>query len=188
MSAERASARMNVDEFLAWAEKRPGRYELEGGVVVGMSPERTRHAEAKAAVHSTLYGAVKAAGVPCRVLPDGMTVRIDDQTAFEPDALVYCGKRLPGDAVEVPDPMVVVEVLSPGTRSLDAGAKLSGYMSRETIAHILLIDPGKRVLIHHRRKETALFETRVLATGRLRLDPPGVEFEVGDLFGEPEDR
>jgi hypothetical protein len=28
------------------------------------------------------------------MLPDGMTVRIDETTAHEPDALVYCGERL----------------------------------------------------------------------------------------------
>ena len=36
--------RMNVDEFLAWAEKEPGRYELYHGVVYAMSPERIGHA------------------------------------------------------------------------------------------------------------------------------------------------
>jgi hypothetical protein len=31
---------MNVDEYLAWAEGRPGRYELYGGVVYAMARER----------------------------------------------------------------------------------------------------------------------------------------------------
>ena len=32
--------RMNVDEFLAWAEDRPGRFELVDGEVFAMSPEQ----------------------------------------------------------------------------------------------------------------------------------------------------
>lgn len=40
MSAERANARMDVDEFIAWAIDRPGRYELEDGRVLAMAPER----------------------------------------------------------------------------------------------------------------------------------------------------
>jgi Uma2 family endonuclease len=42
-----------------------------------------------------------------------MTVRIDKETAHEPDALVYCGAKLSSNAVEVPSPVIVVEVLSP---------------------------------------------------------------------------
>jgi Uma2 family endonuclease len=65
--------------------------------------------------------------VPCEALPDGMTVRVEEQTAFEPDAVVYCGPRIDGDAVEVPSPVIIVEVLSPGSRSLDLGSKLYRY-------------------------------------------------------------
>jgi len=35
--------RMNVDEFLAWAKARPGRYELFRGAVYAMTPERSRN-------------------------------------------------------------------------------------------------------------------------------------------------
>ena len=118
---------MTVDEFLAWAEGRPGRHELVDGEVYAMSPERARHAETKAAVYTALSQAIRSAGSPCRVLPDGMTVRVSEQTAYEPDALVYCGARLAADAVEVPNPIIVVEVLSPSTGPHDTGAKLAGY-------------------------------------------------------------
>jgi hypothetical protein len=36
-------ARMSVDEFLAWAEGRPGRHELFGGEVVAQAVERAAH-------------------------------------------------------------------------------------------------------------------------------------------------
>jgi Uma2 family endonuclease len=37
--------RMTVDEYLAWAQGQPGRYELLDGVVFAMSPEGAGHAE-----------------------------------------------------------------------------------------------------------------------------------------------
>jgi Uma2 family endonuclease len=175
---------MTVDEFLAWAEGRPGRYELADGEVVAMSPERTRHAEVKFAAQTTLAQCIREAGVPCRVLPDGMTVRIDRSTAYEPDALVYCGPRLAGDAVEVPNPVVVVEVLSPSTGGVDTGAKLTGYFAIPSVQHYLILDPVRSILVHHRRGVDAI-ETRILADGTVRLDPPGIEFPVVDLFREP---
>lgn len=176
--------RMDVDEFLAWAETVPGRHELVAGQVVAMSPERTQHARTKFALQNALAGALRRAGLNCELLPDGMTVRIDRSTAYEPDALIYCGPRLPGEAIEVPEPVVIVEVLSPSTRAQDSGVKLTDYLSLPSVQHYLLLDADRRRVIHHRRGAEGLIETRILSEGVLRLDPPGLEADVADLFGE----
>ena len=42
-----AKKKMTVDEFLAWAEGREGRWELTDGVPVCMSPERVIHGATK---------------------------------------------------------------------------------------------------------------------------------------------
>ena len=118
---------MNVDEYLAWAEGRPGRSELYESVVYAMAPQRVIHAEIKLAVHLALVAAIREGRLPCHMLPDGMTVRIDAGTAYEPDASVYCGAKLPPSALEVTDPVIVVEVLSPSTQHIDSGVKLPGY-------------------------------------------------------------
>jgi hypothetical protein len=55
-----------------------------------------------------------------------MTVRIDVATTSEPDALV-CGPAIDLDAVEVSHPVIVVEGLSPGIKSVDTEAKRVGY-------------------------------------------------------------
>ncbi|MEH3145991.1 MAG: Uma2 family endonuclease [Methylobacterium frigidaeris] len=174
---------MTVDEFLAWSETVPGRHELVAGEVVAMAPERARHAEAKAAAYTSLRQALRSAGLPCRVLPDGMTVRIDELTAYEPDALVYCGQRINPEAVEVPEPLIVVEVLSPGTRRIDTGEKLVGYFQVPSIVHYLVVDPVRAVIIHHRRAGERI-ETAVVARGSLHLDPPGLRIPVADLFAD----
>jgi Uma2 family endonuclease len=174
-------AKMTVDEFLAWAEGQPGRYELVDGEVLAMAPERARHAEAKFAMQTVLTAAIRRAGVPCRMLPDGMTVRIGPHVSYEPDALVYCGERLPGDAVEVPSPVIIVEVLSPGTTGHDTGGKLAGYFQVSSVQHYLIVDPVQGRVIHHRRMDDAI-ETRIAAEGTLRLEPPGIELALGDLF------
>lgn len=173
---------MSVDEYLVWAEGRPGRFELERGKVFAMSPERARHAEVKGVAYATLQAACRAGRLECRALPDGMTVRIDADTAYEPDALVYCGPRLPGDAIEVPAPVVVVEVLSPSTAYRDVGVKLGGYFSLPSVQHYLIIDPDRPMLVHHRRAQGDLIETRILSEGTLRLDPPGLELSIPELL------
>ena len=112
-----------------------------------------------------------------------MTVRVSEQTAYEPDALVYCGARLAADAVEVPNPIIVVEVLSPSTGPHDTGAKLAGYFQVASVRHYLIVDPARKLVIHHRRAAD-LIETRVASEGTLRFDPPGIEVAVEALFSE----
>jgi Uma2 family endonuclease len=180
----RPKTKMTVDKFLAWAEHRPGRYELVNGEVFAMSPECARHARTKAAVHLTLVRAIRHAGLPCEALPDGMTVRIDARTAYEPDALAYCGERLPGDAVEVPNSMIVAEVASPGTKGEDTGGKLAGYFAVPSVEHYLVVEPVLRSAIHHRRAGD-IIQTRIASGGPLHLDPSGLELSVDDLFAEP---
>ena len=175
--------KMTVDEYLAWAEGRPGRFELYAGVVYAMAPERAVHAEVKYAVQTALLSGVRQAGIPCHMLPDGMTVRVDDDTAHEPDALVYYGIKLPGSAVEVPNPVIVVEVLSPPTQHIDASAKLAGYFRVACVQHYLIVDPDRRQVIHHERGEADVIATRIVNEGTLRFDPPGIDVAVGEMFG-----
>jgi Uma2 family endonuclease len=116
------------------------------------------------------------------MLPDGMTVRVDRDTAHEPDALVYCGAQIAPSAIEVPNPIVVVEVLSPSTRYIDASAKLAGYFSIASVRHYLIIDPDKLLVIHHARADDGIIGTRILRDGPLRLDPPGLDLTIADLY------
>jgi Uma2 family endonuclease len=180
--------KMTVDDYLAWVEHQPGRYELYAGSVYAMAPERAIHAEMKFAVQTALAEAIRKAGLPCYMLPDGMTVRVDRDTAHEPDALVYCGPKLPKAAVEVPNPVIVVEVLSPSTRHIDASAKLGGYGSIQSIRHYLIFDPDGRPTLHHERTGADTFVTKVVRSGALHLDPPGLDVDLDPLHALTEER
>lgn len=181
-----AHARMNVDEYLAWAEDQAGRYELVNGTVHAMSPENAGHAEKKAAVHATLLAGIRAGRLPCHALPDGMTLRIDEATAYEPDAVVYCGAKLAPSSIEVPNPMIVIEVLSPGTRHIDLSLKLAGYFRLPSVVHYLIVDPLQPLIIHHARQRGESILTRVVREGMIALDPPGLELALADIYGAPQ--
>lgn len=176
-----------ADEFIAWALEQPtGRFELDNGVVVAMAPERVKHGRVKAQVWLALRLALAARGLSCEALPDGATVRIDDRTVYEPDALVRCGPPLPGDTIEVNDPVVVVEVVSPSSRGIDSGAKLAGYFALPSVRHYLIVDTDRCVVLHHRRDEEGAIGVRICRDGQLTLDPPGFTIEIRDIFAEPE--
>ena len=174
--------KMTVDEYLAWAQDQPGRFELYAGAVYAMAPERAGHAKVKFAVQVALRAAIQRAGIDCHMLPDGMTVRVDAHTAHEPDALVYFGQELPDSAVEVPNPIIVIEVLSPSTRHIDASAKLAGYFRVDSVRHYLIVDPDQPLVIHHARGEADIVATRILREGKIVLNPPGIELSVADFY------
>ena len=111
-----------------------------------------------------------------------MTVRITARTAFEPDALVVCPSPPDLNTMEIPNPVIVVEVLSPSTAADDHGLKLDGYFSLPSVEHYLIIDPDRSVMIHHKRGQAEAIETRILREGVVRLDPPGLEAEVAGFF------
>ncbi len=176
-------ARMNVDEYLAWAESHPGRYELYDGAVYAMPREGAGHAEVKFAVQTALATGIRARALPCHMLPDGMTVRIEARTAFEPEALVYCGQEVAASALEIRNPVIVVEVLSPSTRRIDASKKLAGYFRLPSVAHYLIVDPTEPLILHHTRGADDTILTHIVREGVIALDPPGLELRLADVYG-----
>jgi Uma2 family endonuclease len=172
---------MTVDEFLTWSEAQPEqlRSELINGRVVAMAPERAAHNRVKIAVLIALRQAVEVARAPCEVMMDGMTVRIDQHTAYVPDAVIYCGEKIASDTMVIPNPMIVVEVLSPTTAHSDTSAKLIGYFKLPSVAHYLIIDPDARTVTHYARGSTP----NLMSSGKLRLDPPGLDLSVEELLG-----
>ena len=179
-----ASGRMSADEFLRWAMEQPQgkRYELVGGEVVAMSPERSSHALVKGNVFVVLRAAIAGSGLPCTAYPDGLSVRVDATHVYEPDALVRCGPALPDDAIFVPDPMILVEVVSPSSSSADAGAKLDGYLGLPSVRHYLLVKTENGTVIHHRKDEGGAIQTTILKRGALELKPPGLAVEIASFF------
>jgi Uma2 family endonuclease len=177
--------RMTRDEYRRWAEAQPkGRFERIEGVVVAMAPERAGHNDVKLQAWLALRQAVAAAGLPCHVYGDGMTVEVDDSD-FEPDAVLHCGARLPRDAIAVPEPLVVVEVLSPSTRGGDLTRKLVAYFRVPSVQHYLIFWADRPQVIHHRRREDGQgVETRMLTEGEIRLDPPGISITLAEVYGE----
>jgi len=176
---------LTVDDYLAWARTQsdPPRTELINGQIVPMSPERVAHNRAKGKVYLSLIRAMATASVRGEVFTDGLTVPIDEHTAYEPDALVHCGDPLPPDQMKVIDPVIVVEVKSPSTAHMDTSAKLVGYFKLASVQHYLYVDPDARKVTHHARAADGTIVAHTLSSGPLRLDPPGLVVEAADLFG-----
>ncbi len=176
---------MTASEFLGWASEQPERWELFDGIPTAMSPERVIHGDTKYRAARVFDVAIARAGLPCRFVLDSAAVRIDTKNTYQPDVLVYCGDPLADDALEVPSPVIVVEVLSPGNAMTDLRDKLRGYFRVASVQHYLIVDPDKRLVIHHARGQNEIVATRILGEGTLALDPPGLSVRIADFFAAP---
>jgi len=150
-----------------------------------MAPERLRHLVVKGAVFVALREAVKHAGLPCTVFPDGATVVIDDEHAREPDAAVQCGVAFDPNSTILEAPVIVVEITSPSSERDDTGEKLVEYFSVPSIHHYLIVNPSKKVVIHHTRGQGGgNISTHIARSGVIDLTPPGMTVPVAELLPE----
>ncbi len=177
--------RMTREDYRAWASQQPShRFERIEGVVVAMAPERAAHNLRKKSACNALDAAVRRAGLSCQVFTDGMTIEVGDSD-YEPDAVVRCGgDRLPDDAMAVPDPLVIVEVLSPNTSGVDRGLKLRDYFRVPSLQHYLIVWPETPRIVRHSRTPGGDIATKVFASGEIALDPPGIAVPFADFYAD----
>ena len=180
--ANAVAEKLDVDGFLAAFEGREGRWELRGGLPVKLSAETAGHVRVKGLAFRALQDAITRARVPCEAFPEGLTVRIDRMNAYEPDALVQCGAAVADRSLEAPNPVVVIEVISPSSRAFDRGTKRDGYFSLPSVQHYLVLDPEQRTVTHNFRRADGGLDLHDLRSGALRLDPPGLDLDVASLF------
>ncbi len=179
--------KMNVKEFMQWYETQEGRWELHNGIpvrkhdpITGQS-ERFGHLRTKSEIYLALREAIQKAKLKCEAISDGATVNIDDEVSYEPDALVYCGERIDNNELSVPNPVIIVEVLSPSTAYKDISEKLEDYFKLPSVGHYLILDPRNGHITHHYRDGDQVAMQAV--TGKtLQLTPPNMTLDLTALF------
>lgn len=192
MTGHAVRERMTVAAFLDWAARRPDgeRWELVEGEPVpvrgpepahAMAAETVPHARVKRRIDHALGAALAKGGHDCEVFVSGPKVEIDAHTAFEPDVVVSCAE-VP-DGLLVPEPLIVVEVLSASTRDKDFTIELAGYAALPSIAHYLLVGTRRPLVVHHHRAPgEPEFRTRIARGGLLHLDPPGLDLDLDAIY------
>jgi len=175
---------MSADGFLEWVEAQDsGHYQLIGGKAVARAPESVEHSHVKFQVAKAFDGAIAAANLPCRAFVDGLGVKIDDATVFEPDAFVNCGERISWNSLIAPNPVIVVEVISPTSTRRDLAVKITNYFRHPAVQHYPVVVLENRTAIQHSRGEGDTLKTRIAGIGdRLMFEPPGIAVIVSDLF------
>jgi Uma2 family endonuclease len=135
-----APRRWTVEEFFAWQERQPERYELVDGFPMRMmAGAKNVHDDIVVNVLAELRNQLRGGG--CRPFTSDGSVETKPGQIRRPDVGVDCGRRDP-NATKATSPRVVVEVLSPTTRDFDTIGKLDEYKLIDSLARIVVIEPN----------------------------------------------
>ena len=184
--------RMTVEEFHAWCEARRAalahdepKWELFDGVAEMQESERWIHVQTKLSIMLAIRSAIARAGFPLETGFDGLGVRISPKESYVPEVVVFPAGEIGDDDRYAPNPLIVVEVLSPSTANKDLVIKAAGYGRVPSILHYLVADPDAREIPHFTREGDKLVEpASASTTGVLRLDPPRLEIALADCFSK----
>jgi Uma2 family endonuclease len=172
---------LDLAEWDALAPVEDRRLELAEGVLQVSPRPSSRHQLVTWQLVAALDAAVRPAwrAVPEVELTvdaaDPPTVRIPDVAVIRAHAV---GPRSRFESLEV---LVVVEVLSPGSRRLDRITKLAEYADAG-IGHYLVVEPGPPVVLTEFGLVDGLLTRIGEHRGRARLSlDPAVELELDDL-------
>ena len=137
---EPAAKRWTVEEFFAWQERQPERYELVGGFPLRlMAGARNVHDDIVVNLLAELRNQLR--GGPCRPFTGDGSVETLPGQIRRPDAGVDCGRRDP-NGMKAALPRMIAEVFSPDTRDVDTFEKLNEYKAIESVSYILFVEPN----------------------------------------------
>lgn len=139
-----------VDDFLDWERAQAERYEFVDGIVRMMVGGTLAHARIKGNVYASLREQLGRGR--CEVFVDGPKV-LTAAASMYPDAVVTCEPNLAMDDDAVPDPVLILEVLSRSTEQFDRGGKWRAYQELTSLRYFILIAQHEcRVEIYRRTR------------------------------------
>ncbi|MCB2261900.1 MAG: Uma2 family endonuclease [Candidatus Thiosymbion ectosymbiont of Robbea hypermnestra] len=179
MIALESPSRLAVDDYLAFEQASKVRHELVDGYLYAMTGASDRHEEITANLLAILHGHLKGSG--CRVYGSNLKLRVGDDFLY-PDLFVRCATER-GNPFFKTDPLLVVEVLSPSTRSYDRGNKRLAYQSLVSLQEYVLIAQDTPSVECYRR--TADGWERAIGQGlneSLSLQSVALDIELSELY------
>jgi Uma2 family endonuclease len=173
---------MSVAEFLAWEREQPERYEYSGGVVTMMTGASLVHVTITMNIAFALRQSLRGSG--CRPFTNDAKVLAGASVRY-PDITVTCTPFGGKDDI-VPEPIVVIEVISPSTEREDRGRKKFDYFATPSIEQYAIIEQDARRVDLYTRAGTEWIDQVVEGSAVLKLSAIGVEISLDDIYEDTE--
>jgi Uma2 family endonuclease len=175
--------RMTVDEFLRW-DSGDDRYELVDGEPHAMAPTSNTHGLLLGELGGLIRNHLRSQGSHCDVIinPGVVPHLLSDHNFRIPDLAVTCAAVPPGPKT-LPDPVLIVEILSPGNQA-KTWANVWAYTSIPGLREILVLRSDRVAVELLRRSPSGEWPSRTadVADGELELQSIGFRLSLADLY------
>ena len=168
---------MTIEEFLAWERCQEFRYEFDGSAPVAMTGGSANHAVIADNLASVQRQRLKAS---CKVFRNDLKLLVNDRVRY-PDAVVTCSP-VPGTTDIPPNPVVVFEVLSPSTASVDRVTKNAENAATPSIQRYVMLEQVRIGATVFARQGANWVGTVRLDDAMLAMPEIGVELPLRDLY------
>ena len=176
-----AEKRMTVAEFLTWNDGTDTHYELIDGRPVAMAPVSASHSVIVINLGHEIRTRLAA---PCYVGGDAGVPHPDrDDNFYEADLVVSCTPIPPGTTI-IPEPRVIVEVLSPSTVDHDCGRKAYDYRRIPSVQEIVLVSSEQRHIVIWRRRGAKWEVEDLIADAMLELEAVGLQIPFAAIYAD----
>ncbi len=169
---------MSLEEFLAWERGQSERYEYAGGVVTMMTGGSLDHSTIASNLWTSLRDRLRGSG--CRAFRGDAKVCANNSVRY-PDLSVTCSPARGGDDT-VPDPVLVVEVISPSTEREDRGRKKFDYFATPSVRQYALVEQDERRIDLYTRSNSGWTNEVVQGDAILKLTSVGVEISLDAIY------
>ena len=174
--------KMNIEEFLDFAERSEYGYEYIDGEPIKRTGGRLNHFRLINRLQFLLESLLSKSD--CEVLGSGMLVRVGEASLVAPDVSVVCGQaQTEVDTRILLNPILVAEVISPSSIEHDRVVKRDFYQSVDSIQAYLIVEQHRPLVELYTRSETGW---RLQAFSELDDDLPlealGCQLPLRDIY------
>lgn len=167
---------MTADEFFRWQPQDGRSYELRNGVPVAMATPKPGHQILAGRLARFLDEALDDRP-PCTLRIEApIAVPDRDDMIHQADLAVTCAEHQSGQK-STPEPLIVVEILSPSTEKYDRRVKLGDYRSIPSVQEVVLIAQDQVYCEVHRRVDGERWQTDLLRLDEARLRLQSIGFD-----------
>jgi Uma2 family endonuclease len=148
---------MTPQEYLAWEEQQPIKYEYINGRVFAMTGGTLPHNSIALNLASMLKNHLRGKG--CKAFMADAKVGVSQNGPFHyPDVMVTCDHQDQTARQVIYHPCLIVKVLSPGTEHIDQGKKFRHYRRIDTLKEYVLIETETMSVDCYRLNERGKWE------------------------------
>ncbi|HRQ51049.1 MAG TPA: Uma2 family endonuclease [Agriterribacter sp.] len=133
--------KLTLEEYLAWEREAPQKHEYYRGEVFAMAGTGARHNVI--AKNLMVDIGIQLKGKRCQPYGSDLRIHVPENTLFTyPDISIICRDIVEEEANDeyAIEPTVIIEILSPSTRSYDRGEKFRLYRDIPSLKAYILVD------------------------------------------------